>query len=238
MRRVVVLLALLTATVALTVSAAMAEAQTRDTIDCERKATSKGTCAGTEQADRLLDEADAYTDIRGKGENDLYIVYSGANTRNDDRADDLYDNRSTSNDTYRIANSNFVGEDDDPYIDEEGELYITDEGGEQDTLDLSSTGYDRRDCTITDANDDLFINCTGEDDIVVVGYCERGKQNFIETFRFADDRDRTLLKRAYCSGAGATSNTDSVSSQDQEQTTASQRQEEANTSTASWERAE
>jgi hypothetical protein len=232
MRRVFVLLALLTAMVALTVSAAMAEAQTSDTVDCEKKATSAGTCAGTSRADRLLDEANAFTDIRGKEADDIYIEYSGGNRR----ADDLYDSSSTSNDTYRIANSNFVGTDDDDTVDEEGELFITDEGGEEDTLDLRSTGYDSNDCTTTDANDDLFINCTGDDDIVVVGYCERGKQNFIELFRF-DDGDFTLPKRRVCDD-GPTSSTNRTSTQDQEQTTAPRRQEEANASTASWEPAE
>jgi len=206
----------------------MAEAATRNTVDCEREATSDGTCSGTRKADRLLDEDNAFTRILGKGGNDLYIEYGGSNSR----ADDLYDSSTTSDDTYRIANSNFVGEDDDPDIDEDGELEITDEGGEKDTLDLRSTNYESEDCDPRGVGDDLFINCTGDDDILVHDYCEAGKQNFIELFRF-DDGDFRLPKREVCDG-GATSSANSISSQDQEQTTASQRQE-AGAPTANWE---
>jgi hypothetical protein len=240
------MLALLTATVALTISAAVAGAATLNTIDCERKADSDGTCTGTRDADKLLDEAGKFTEILGKGGNDTYVEYSGGTNKEDI----LHDTSSTSSDTYRIENKHFVSDPSDA-------LRITDDGGPDDVLNLAPTGYDSNDYTASgiDENgdgraDDVFLDCIDpsslacDDDIVIFDYCKRDPDS-IELFKF-DDGEFRLPKRNACElPNGAASNTGSLSAQE-EQTTQAQGdgkqpsgvegQESTNTSSSDWEK--
>lgn len=172
MRQVVMFLTLLLA-LALMLSVATAGAATLNTVNCANKATSDGTCTGTNGADKLLDEANAFTDILGRGGNDVYIEYSG----DTDSADTLHDSSTTSSDTYKIANRYFVKTYNDA-------LWIIDAGGSNDVLNLYPTGYDSNDCWPYRITwNDLFIDCPGRDNIIVFDYYTT---NSIERFRFAD----------------------------------------------------
>lgn len=181
MRRVAILLALLTG-VTLVMSAAIAEAATRTVINCATEASSDGTCTGTSDPDKLLDEPYAFTEILGRGGNDLYVEYSGGT----DSADTLHDSSSTSSDIYKIANRNFVRT-----LSFFGDaLWIIDDGGSDDVLNLKPTGYDSTDCSPSRINadgdasrNDLFIDCPGRDNTIVFDYYTT---NSIERFRFAD----------------------------------------------------
>ena len=155
----------------------MAGAATRNTVDCERKADSDGTCKGTSGDDKLLDEARAFTEILGGSGRDLYVEYSGSRDRSD-----ILEDTGSSSDTYRIMNAGFVRADYDDS--DEDELQITDEGGQADVLDLTRTGYDYDDCDYyrNDA-DDLLLDCPDNDDIIVRDYFS---SNSIEYFKFDD----------------------------------------------------
>jgi hypothetical protein len=173
MRRAVVLLALLGA-VLLVYSAPMAQAAINK-VRC----TTDPSCTGTNGADRLIDEADSFTKIQGGGGDDTYVERSGSS----DSADTLWDNSTTTTDTYYISNDHFNTAAGDA-------LWISDWGGSKDLLDLSPTGYSSSDCdpSPTDArgdgsSNDLYIDCPGRDNIVVFDYYTT---NSIEKFKFTD----------------------------------------------------
>jgi hypothetical protein len=170
MRRMTILLLLMA--IALMLGTAVAGAATYNAINCAKKATSSGTCTGTSGADKLIDEANRFTEILGRGGNDLYIEYSGGTNS----ADTLRDSSSTSSDQYRIENRRFVKNSNDA-------LWIIDAGGSNDLLNLSPTNYRSTDCAAQRSGDDLFINCPGYDNIRVFDYYS---SNSIERFRFAN----------------------------------------------------
>lgn len=173
MRRATILLALLGAVI-LVYSAPMAEAALTK-IRC----TTDPVCTGTNRGDRLIDRADSFTEIRGKGGNDIYVERSGSS----DSADTLWDWSYTSTDTYYVSRDDFNTEANDA-------LWVLDWGGSKDLLDLSPTGYGSSDCDPypTDARgdgsrNDLYIDCPGRDNIIVFDYYTTDS---IERFRFDD----------------------------------------------------
>jgi hypothetical protein len=167
MRRAVVLLALL-GMVILVYSAPMAEAALNK-IRC----TSDPVCSGTNRGDRLIDRADSFTDIRGKGGDDTYVERSGSSNS----ADTLRDNSDTSDDTYYISGDDFNTHEDDA-------LWIIDSGGNNDSLDLRDTGYSTSDCPDPERRgDDLLIDCPGRDNIIIFDYYGDGE---IESIRFTN----------------------------------------------------
>lgn len=173
MKRVTILLALLGAVI-LVYSAPMAEAATTK-IRC----LANPVCTGTNRADRLIDRAGSFTEIRGKGGNDIYVERSGSSNS----ADTLWDWSYTSTDTYYVSRENFNTAFDDA-------LWVLDWGGRNDLLDLSPTGYSSSDCDPypTDARgdrswNDLYIDCPGRDNIIVFDYYTTDS---IERFRFTN----------------------------------------------------
>jgi hypothetical protein len=154
--------------VILVYSAPMAEAALNK-IRC----TTSSVCEGTKKGDRLIDRANSFTDIRGKGGNDTYEERSGSSNS----ADTLRDNSDTSNDTYYVSNDRFNTHENDA-------LWIIDSGGNKDHLDLRDTGYSTRDCSDPSrSGDDLLIDCPGRDNVRIFNYYGQGK---IETIRFTN----------------------------------------------------
>jgi hypothetical protein len=183
MRRLVILLALLMAVV-LVLSAPMAEAKKKNkkkkpptTISCPTQ--SNGNCIDNSAANLLIDQANAFTNILGGEGNDTYVEYSGSSTS----ADSLADGSRMSSDYYYIANRNFNNRLGDA-------LFVLDNGGTNDILDLSPARYSHFDCTpskiAADPDrqlNDLFINCPGRDDIIVFNYYTTDS---IDSFNFTD----------------------------------------------------
>jgi hypothetical protein len=195
MKRLVILLALLMAVV-LVLSAPMAEAKKKKnkkkptTIYCPTQ--SNGICTGNSAANLLLDQANAFTYILGGEGNDTYVEYSGSSTS----ADTLRDDSTTSSDYYYIANKGFNKRSGDA-------LYVLDNGGSIDTLDLSPAGYRSWDCPHSRVGNNLFIGCTGGDDIVVFNYYTTDS---IEYFKFTDG---TSTGPASSSASAASNSADS-----------------------------
>ena len=151
-----------------------------------------------------------------------------------DSADTLHDSSSTSSDTYRIANRNFVKDSGDA-------LWIIDEGGSNDVLNLSPTGYDSTDCSPSRINadgdatsNDLFIDCPGRDNIIVFDYYTT---NSIELFKFADGTF-TLPKNTSASSTSQAQEQTSKPSRNGKHSSSGviSRQAEASGSSDSWQR--
>src|SRR4051794_24683463 len=136
-------------------------------------------CNGTSGNDFLIDQPKVANNIRGDGGIDGYLEFSGSSLR----ADTLHDDSTTSSDYYLIANGSFNIVADDA-------LFVIDNGGPSDTLDLSPTGYTDPNCPALRVafepdgiQNDLRLNCPGTDNIIVFDYFTTDS---IEFFKFAD----------------------------------------------------
>jgi hypothetical protein len=184
MKRAGILLTLL-GVVMLVLSAPMAEAALNK-VRC----TTASVCEGTNKGDRLIDRGNSFTDIRGKGGNDTYEERSGSSNR----ADRLYDSSGTSDDTYYISDDDFNTHDDDA-------LRILDSGGNKDSLNLRDAGYSSSDCDPNRRDDDLLIDCPGDDNIIIYDFYDDGE---IETIKFTN---RTIETAQSSSLANSTATT-------------------------------
>ena len=170
MRRWAILLALIMA-VTLVLSAPMAEAKkhkkkkkhrtpTYVTVQCPNRSDGI-TCVGTTSNDYLVG-TNSYDYIQGRAGNDLYDSKGGS--------DYLYDNSTTSNDYYYESVRDF------------GNLYIQDNGGRVDVLDLSRR-YASSDFDLYRSGYDLVLDGPGSNNVRIINFFYRDS---IDYFVFSD----------------------------------------------------
>ena len=121
-------------------------------------------CNGTQGRDKLIGRENEFDQIFGRDGNDIYDGKSGA--------DSFFDHSKKSSDRYLVPSTDF------------GDLFIEDDGGSSDVLDVSA--YKSTDFTYTKFGSDdnqLLMTGAGNRDIRLFDFF---KKNTIDSFKFSD----------------------------------------------------
>jgi hypothetical protein len=126
------------------------------------------TCNGTPGKDRLVGRDNAFDSLNGGEGGNIYDGKGGT--------DDWIDSSTTSNDRYLIPSTDFS------QLPPDGrQLFIRDDGGSSDVLDLSA--YRSDDFFGSRSADDLILDGPGKRDIDIGTFFTT---NSIDTFKFSD----------------------------------------------------